>query len=176
MRTCVNYNSEHFIACQSHNTSAFRVHGQGNATWYWHRVAVNESRSWAVPVHISQEIRRASWPLDKWVLDGWIVAPQLVMPRSQCRSTCVGTLWGSPLLISSWDKAFYTSGWAEGYNHACKTFGSPLILLVRVKGLCISSQRGSSGVRWRFLTVVMETPFHWGSDGIHLVLESLRGV
>lgn len=126
--------------------------------------------------HISQEIRRASWPLDKWVLDGWIVAPQLVMPRFQCRSTCVGTLWGSPLLISSWDKAFYTSGWAEGYYHACKTFGSPLILLVRVKGLCISSQRGSSGVRWRFLAVVMETPFHWGSDGIHLVLESLRGV
>lgn len=126
--------------------------------------------------HISQEIRGASWSLDKWVLDGWIVAPQLVMPRFQCHSTRVGILWGSPLLISSWDKAFYTSGRAEGYYHACKTFGCPLILLVHVKGLCISSLKASSGVRWRFFAVVMETPFHWGSDGIHLVLESLREV
>lgn len=71
---------------------------------------------WSVPsAHISQEIRWASWPLDKWVLDGWILAPQLVMPRFQCRSSCVGTLWGSPLLISSRDEAFYTSGWTQDF-------------------------------------------------------------
>lgn len=72
--------------------------------------------------HILQEIRRASWLLDKWVLDGWVLAPQLVMPSFQCRSSSVGTLWGSPLLISWWDKAFYTSGGAECYYHAHKTF------------------------------------------------------
>lgn len=112
---CVSLLLSHLLGQCAHLSTGRAVFGYMGRARRLEMLARGDCK-WSVPsAHISQEIRWASWPLDKWVLDGWILAPQLVMPRFQCRSSRVGTLWGSPLLISSRDKAFYTSGWTQDF-------------------------------------------------------------
>lgn len=131
--------------------------GEGNSTRYWQLEMISDSGP-PLCIYFPWRRRGASWPLDKWVLDGWIVAPQLVMPRFQCCSTCVGTLWGSPRLISLWDEPFYTSGRAVGYYRA-RLLVTHLSFWDVSKGCVLVLEGRSSGMRWRLLIVVMETSF-----------------